>query len=65
MNNTVGFLRQQSALCDAKTEIEIVAPDYNDERKLPKLKVIGCYPDTKSRTGQWGPCFKIAVEIDE
>lgn len=65
MNNTVGELRRQSALCDAKTEIEIVVPDYNDERKLPKLKVISCYPDTKSRTGQFQSVFKIAVEIEE
>ncbi len=53
-HSTVGFMRQQSALCGSDTPLVIVTPDDHN------FEVVNVYPDTV-HSGKWEHCFKIEI----
>lgn len=61
--NSVGALRQQSALCDADRPIVLVSSDPLVQALLNQLEVVRVYPDTtdQNRSFDNGGTFKIEV----
>ncbi len=63
-DNTVGKLRQQSALCDADRRVVLVASSMDPDiaKILSTLEVECFYPDTTNEKGSFDePTFKIRV----
>ncbi len=60
---TVGKLRQQCALLDGNTRVEIICAEGTDGRGLPcgLIQAVDCYPDTCDQRGKWQSTFKIIV----
>lgn len=61
MSNTVGAMRQQSALCNADREIVLVTDDETLSQLVASLVVEKTYPDTCDEFGNWRSTFKIKV----
>lgn len=62
---TVGALRQQSALMDSDTRIQVTTKNRSLQPFLQQLRVVGVYPDTTDRDGSWKSTFKIEVDVVE
>lgn len=63
---TVGMLREQTALCDADTEVVLVIRNLNSILEpAVNSELIGFYPDTVDEKGDWKRTFKIVVAIKE
>ncbi len=61
-DNTVGKLRQQSALCDANRRVVLVSSDPEVSKLLKFLEVVDMFPDTTNEYGSNSePTFKIHV----
>jgi hypothetical protein len=62
-DNSVGKLRQQSALCDADRRVVLVSDDPQVSKLLQSLglEVVRFYPDTTNEHGTFEPTFKIQV----
>ncbi len=58
-SNSVGFLRQQVALCSSRERVIIVTADK--ELRSLDLRVVRCYPDIVNENGEWEPTFKIEI----
>lgn len=64
--DTVGRLREASALCPADDPVTVVLSEaLRQKLGRPTLRVIGVYPDTHDHTGvvPWRPAF--IIEVDE
>lgn len=55
--NTVGRLREQSALADSSTQVVLVAQDPQLAELLRSLRVVRFYPDTTNDRGEFVPCL--------
>jgi hypothetical protein len=61
-SDSVGKLRQHSALCDASRRVVLVSSDPEVSKLLANLEVIDTFPDTTNEKGSFDePTFKIRV----
>lgn len=61
-DNSVGKLRQQSALCDANRRVVLVSSDPEVRKILSQLEVVRFYSDTTDENHSFSePTFKIEV----
>ncbi len=59
---SVGKLREQSALCDARQRVVLISSDPLVSAILANLEVIDFFPDTTNENGSFNePTFKIRV----
>lgn len=62
---TVWQMRQQSAMQDGATKIQVVTRNRSLQPFLEHLRVVAVYPDTVDRNGNKTNTFKIEVDVED